>query len=194
MHRIQYTFVTGNKNKLAEVQQIIGNDINLTSAAIEDVPEIQGTPEEIAIAKCKAALRILNKPVITEDTCLCFDSLNGLPGAYIKQFLHALGHSGLNKMVEGFKQDDPDGYNKAYAMTICALGIPGEDEIKLFSGITKGKIVQARGPTNFGWDPIFEPEEGNGKTYAEMDKADKNQISHRSRAFNKLREYLLHKQ
>lgn len=64
----------------------------------------------------------------------------------------------------------------------------------LFEGRTEGNIVPARGPKNFGWDPIFEPIEGNGKTYAEMASEDKNKISHRYRALEKLRVYLADQQ
>ncbi|KAJ3282156.1 hypothetical protein HDU76_008767, partial [Blyttiomyces sp. JEL0837] len=64
---------------------------------------------------------------------------------------------------------------------------PGK-EVKVFEGRTNGRIVDARGPKNFGWDPIFEPE-GFGETYAEMDKELKNSISHRGRALEKLKAF-----
>jgi inosine triphosphate pyrophosphatase len=60
----------------------------------------------------------------------------------------------------------------------------------LFEGSTEGNIVPARGPNKFGWDPIFAPTESDGKTYAEMDGEEKNKISHRYRALEKLRVYL----
>ena len=66
---------------------------------------------------------------------------------------------------------------------------PGHDPV-LFDGRTVGKIVMPRGKLDFGWDPIFEPDEGNGKTYAEMSKDEKDAISHRSRAFVQFRDYL----
>ena len=64
------------------------------------------------------------------------------------------------------------------------------DEPHVFAGRTEGRIVPARGPTDFGWDPIFEPD-GFDQTFAEMDKGVKNSISHRFRALNLLRSYLL---
>ena len=68
---------------------------------------------------------------------------------------------------------------------------PGpDDEPHVFVGRTEGRIVPARGPPNFGWDPIFEPD-GFDQTFAEMDKDVKNSISHRFRALNLLRSYLL---
>jgi inosine triphosphate pyrophosphatase len=61
----------------------------------------------------------------------------------------------------------------------------------LFEGRTPGRIVPARGGHAFGWDPIFQPDEGGGGTYAEMTKADKNAISHRYRALDRMRAALL---
>jgi inosine triphosphate pyrophosphatase len=193
------TFVTGNKNKLAEVQRLLStsssNDEQLSIPFdIDnhqlDLPELQGSPSDIAREKCQMASLQLKTAVLTEDTCLCFHGLNGLPGPYIKWFLDGLGHDGLNKLLQGF--DD----KTAYAQTIIAFS-PGPDkEVRLFEGKTEGRIVPARGSNDFGWDPIFEPtedEQGSGsrKTYAEMTRDEKNAISHRGRAFHKFREYLL---
>ncbi|KAL7509615.1 hypothetical protein ACHAXN_008286 [Cyclotella atomus] len=186
------TFVTGNKNKLAEVRRLLltssngkeNNNFVIDNAKI-DLPELQGTPIDIAIEKCRLAAEQLQSPVMIEDTSLCFYDLNGLPGPYIKWFLDDIGLEGLNKMIDGFNTD-----RKAYAQTIIAYS-PGPGKgIELFQGQTEGVIVRPRGPTQFGWDPIFEPIEGGGKTYAEMEKDEKNAISHRGRAFQTFREYL----
>ena len=59
------------------------------------VPEVQGTTREVATAKCRAAAELLGGPCITEDTALCFEALNGLPGPYIKHFMKSLGHEGV---------------------------------------------------------------------------------------------------
>lgn len=173
-------FITGNRNKLAEVRAIIGNGVEIESQAI-DVPEIQGTSEEIAKEKSRRAAEAIGGPVLTEDTALEFHALRGLPGPYIKHFLEALGHEGLNKMLDTF--DDRT------AEAVCTFAFcsgPGAEPI-LFQGRTEGVIVRARGPANFGWDPIFEYQ---GKTYAEMDKEEKNRISHRYKALVKLQSWL----
>ncbi|CAK7217852.1 nucleoside triphosphate pyrophosphohydrolase ham1 [Sporothrix bragantina] len=188
MAPIELNFVTGNANKLAEVKAILepaeGSAspaaITVTSRKV-DLIEIQaGTMEEVTLDKCRRAVELIQGPVLVEDTCLCFDALNGLPGAYIKWFMASLGHDGLNKLLAGHE-------NKS-AQAVCTFAYckgPGEEPI-LFQGVTKGKIVPARGPANFGWDPIFEYE---GETYAEMDKAKKNTISHRYKALQQLRKY-----
>ncbi|GAA5857689.1 hypothetical protein JCM8547_004331 [Rhodosporidiobolus lusitaniae] len=193
----QILFVTGNANKLKEVRAILlastqhgGADASATpSFTVEsqdlDLPEIQGNTREVARAKVMAAADKIGGPCITEDTALGFEALNGLPGPFIKYFMKEVGHEGLNSMLSGFPS------KKATAICTFAYSSgPGAEPI-LFEGKTDGKIVPARGPTNFGWDPVFEPEEGEGKTYAEMDPADKNEISHRYRALDKLRKFLL---
>ncbi|OJD26333.1 RdgB/HAM1 family non-canonical purine NTP pyrophosphatase [Blastomyces percursus] len=221
-------FITGNKNKLAEVQAILGNAIEVQNRAV-DVPEIQGSIEEIAKEKCRKAAEAVQGPALTEDTALEFNSLKGLPGPYMydtrgafdfvgssyithrypfyqtsnyagrvgsfeeilstdneviysKWFLEALGHDGLNKLL--------DPYEDKSIVAVCTFAFssgPGEEPI-LFQGKTEGRIVPARGPANFGWDPIFEYE---GKTFAEMDKDEKNLISHRYKALTKLKQWLV---
>jgi alkylhydroperoxidase family enzyme len=82
------TFVTGNAKKLQEVTAILGAGENsfpyrLVSRKI-DLPELQGTPEDVSREKCKLAVQVVKGPVIVEDTSLCFNALGGLPGVYIK--------------------------------------------------------------------------------------------------------------
>lgn len=94
-------------------------------------------------------------------------------------------NSGLNTLLTGFP------IKSATALCTFAYSAgPGHDPI-LFEGRTEGHIVPPRGPTHFGWDPIFEPFESGGLTYAEMDGMEKNVISHRYRALEKLRVYLV---
>jgi len=84
------------------------------------------------------------------------------------------------------------GFENKRATALCTFAYcagPGAEPI-LFEGRTEGVIVPARGPNAFGWDPVFEPLEGGGKTYAEMAAEDKNAISHRYRALEKLKAYL----
>ncbi|ORZ31441.1 Maf/Ham1 [Catenaria anguillulae PL171] len=178
-------FVTGNQNKLREVQAILGDKVAIEAHKL-DLPEYQGTSQDVSAEKCKLAAKLLNRPVITEDTCLCFNGLNGLPGPYIKWFLESLGHDGLNKMLVGF--EDKSGY----ALCTFAYCEGPDAEPILFEGRTNGQIVAARGPATFGWDPIFQPD-GFDETYAEMDAKVKNTISHRYRALAKLQEFLLAK-
>lgn len=88
-------FITGNSNKLKEFTQIIGDVENYEFICKKiDLPEFQGEPEEIARQKCLTALNIVNAPVLVEDSSLCFNALNGLPGPYIKWFVEKLEPKG----------------------------------------------------------------------------------------------------
>lgn len=187
-------FITGNENKLKEVKMILApeNDPRADKAPFVlenkalDLDELQDIDlEAIALNKCKQAVSHVGKgnPVFVEDTALRFEEFNGLPGAYIKWFLKSLGLEKIVKMLEPF-----DNKNAEAVTTIAYADANGK--YHTFQGITRGCIVDSRGPTTFGWDSIFEPEEGEGKTYAEMAKDKKNLISQRGRAFAKLKEHL----
>lgn len=179
---ISITFVTGNQNKLREVQKILGDSINLVPVQI-DLPELQGEMDDISIEKCKIAAKHVKGPVIIDDTSLCFNALGGLPGPYIKWFLEKIGNEGLNRMLDGFVD------RTGTAVCTFAFCRDENSEPILFKGRVKGSIVRPRGSTNFGWDPIFQPD-GCSQTYAEMDSETKNKISHRCLALNALREFL----
>ena len=177
-------FVTGNKKKVEEFQQIIGSSLLVEPLAV-DLPELQGEPLDIASEKCIMASKSVEGPVLVEDTCLCFNALNGLPGPYIKWFLEKTGHAGLNNLLAAYED------KTAYALCIFAyFDKITMDKPLLFEGRTEGRIVQARGPHYFGWDPIFEPL-GFDQTFAELDKDIKNSISHRGIALMKLKSFLI---
>lgn len=151
-----------------------------------DLDEMQGADLEfIALSKCKQAVAELSKgqPVFVEDTALCFDEFNGLPGAYIKWFVKSMGVDKIVQMLAGFSN------KSAQAVTTIAYA-DSEGQFHTFQGITRGKIVNPRGPQTFGWDCIFQPDEGSGVTYAEMPKSEKNNISQRGRAFAKFKQFL----
>lgn len=172
-------FVTGNANKLREVKTMLEPGIEVRSHPL-DIEEVQGTITEVTESKCRKAAELLNGPVLVEDTALCFNALAGLPGPYIKWFLADIGHEGLNNLLAA--------YSDKSAEAVCTFGYskgPGHDPI-IFQGRCPGKIVPARGPKSFGWDPIFQYK---GRTFAEMGGAEKNKISHRGRALEKLRQW-----
>ncbi|CAH2351623.1 inosine triphosphate pyrophosphatase [[Candida] railenensis] len=188
------TFVTGNANKLKEIVAILSDGSKSEDGSSKvgkftiankslDLDELQGTIEEVTIHKAKSAAKLVNGPVLVEDTCLGFTAFNNLPGPYIKWFVQSVGLQGLVDMLYKFEDK---GANAITTIGYCA----GPDaDVVLFEGITKGNIVDSRGPTNFGWDSVFEPE-GYSQTYAEMDKVLKNSLSHRYKALVKLKEFL----
>jgi inosine triphosphate pyrophosphatase len=191
----QLYFITGNSNKFIEVKNILDDDNTEVIQCNIDLSEYQGDSHTIALKKCLEARKIIYEqnmnecyPFIIDDTSLGFNCLNGMPGPYIKWFLDAIKPDGLVKMLNS--------YDDKTATAICNISyLENENsEPKIFSAVVNGIIVPPRGATNFGWDPIFQPElddfGGNGLTYAEMDKTYKNQISHRYKALMKLKEYL----
>ena len=189
---MKITFVTGNAKKLEEVKAILGGGDGSSSpaAAFEltskkvDLPELQGEPEDVAKEKARLAARELDGPALVEDTSLCYNALNGLPGPYIKWFLEKTGHEGLNNLLAAYED------KSAYAQCVFAYSTgPDDENPRVFVGKTHGKIVPARGPLDFGWDPVFQPD-GFEETYAEMDKATKNSISHRYRALEAFRAHV----
>lgn len=126
---------------------------------VNEVPELQGEALEIAKEKVMVAYNQVKKPVLVEDTSLCYNAYKGLPGPYIKWFLKSVGPEGLAKMVSAFED------KTAYAMCIIAYMAPDLKEPELFIGKTPGKIVEPRGPRDFGWDPVFQPDNYD-QTYA----------------------------
>ncbi|KAK0727999.1 putative inosine triphosphate pyrophosphatase [Lasiosphaeria miniovina] len=169
-------FITGNANKLVEVKAILEPAIQVENQEL-DLIEIQGTLEEVTLDKCRRATDLIQGPVLVEDTSLCFNVLDGLPGPYIKWFMKSIGHAGLNNLLAAYEDKS--------AKAVCTFAYspgPGHEPI-IFQGVTDGKIVPPRGPASFGWDAIFEYQ---GQTYAEMDKVEKNKISHRFKALEKL--------
>ncbi|CCH58653.1 hypothetical protein TBLA_0A08640 [Henningerozyma blattae CBS 6284] len=177
-------FVTGNLNKLKEVNSILGGSYNITNEAL-DLDELQETDlETIALHKLEQAKKLVGsgKRVFVEDTALIFDEFNGLPGAYVKWFVKSLGLAKMVRLLDPFS-------NKG-ASAVTTIAYYDGDKNVVFQGKTQGVIVESRGPTDFGWDSIFEPVEGDGETYAEMSKEKKNGLSHRGRAFGQMREYL----
>jgi inosine triphosphate pyrophosphatase len=181
--RRSFVFVTGNANKLRELQQILGPDVESVKL---DVAELQGSPDFIVAEKSKLAAKTLNRTVLVEDVSLNLHALGGLPGPYIKYFVEQLGPHGLIKLLAAF--DD----KRATAVCSFALCAPNE-EPTLFVGTCDGVIVAEPrvAPGNlhpFGFDPIFQPE-GFTQTYAELEPAVKNRISHRGRGLAKLKSF-----
>ena len=176
----QIIFITGNKGKLMEAQsilpQIVGKEIEL--------PEIQEIDaEKIIEAKLREAYKHHQGEYIVEDTSLYIEALNGLPGPLIKWFLQTLGDEGLANLV--LKYDN----RKAVAKTIAGH-INEQGETNYFSGEIAGEIVSPAGDGGFGWDKIFKPENFD-KTFGQMTREEKNKISMRKIALEKLAAHIV---
>jgi inosine triphosphate pyrophosphatase len=175
------TFITGNSNKLREAREILP-DFEIVNQKI-DLPEIQEmAAQSIIEAKLKEAYALHQGSYIVEDTSLCFNALNGLPGPLIKWFLQKLGTKGTAELVAK--------YTDHTAVASCMIGyITEAGDMHFFAGRVDGKIVLPRGDTDFGWDPIFQPV-GSDLTFAQMSPQQKNAVSHRRQALLKLAAFL----
>jgi len=181
-------FVTGNKGKLEEVGAILSPEFVVESIDINLV-EIQGTAVEIVDAKCKTSSKIITMTHFVEDTSLFINGWNGLPGPYIKSFLSSVGNDGILGMMSQQGAGDDRG-----AKAVCNIGLVENDTCVIFTGTTEGFIPTAqRGNNGFGWDSIFEVETANGelKTFAQMTKKEKNEVSPRRKAVECLKAYLM---
>lgn len=165
-------FVSESRPKLAEVERILGFELEHCS---EKILEIQAVElEEVIEAKAKAAFRLVGKrPVMVEDTGLFIAAWNGLPGALTRWFLERLGVDGICRLMAA-TQD-----RSAEARTLVGVY---DGRLRAFEGVVAGRIAdRPRGDSGFGWDSIFIPD-GTRSTFAEMSADDKDAVSMRRRA------------
>jgi len=180
-------FVSGNEHKLREAQAIL--DLECFPWSLElisdvDFHEIQATQLEVAINKCKQAQKLVDGPVIVEDTSLVLNSLGGMPGVYIKDFWESIGNVGMIKLLDSFED------RSAYVQCTLCFARDSSASVKTFVGQTFGAITkEERGDLNFGWDAIFQPINCD-HTFGEMTLDKKNMYSHRAKAFKQLQTYL----
>lgn len=171
-----FVLVTGNKNKLAEAERILGRE--LSSHAV-DLPEIQSLDlEEVLLAKGEEAWRRLGRPLVVEETGLELDAMGGFPGPLVKWMLEAMEPEGIARAANAL------GNPRATAR--CAL-LYTDGECRIVAeGATSGRLVPTpRGTRGFGWDPVFVPD-GCQISYAELSSAEKDRLGHRGRAWRAL--------
>lgn len=170
-------FATKNENKLREVNEILGH--NLEQISVE-LFEPQGVDVETVVReKAEDAFHKTGKFVLVEDTSLEFAAWNGLPGALIKWFLDGVGNDGILRILAS------ETNRKATAKT--AVGFFDGTRAHVFVGTVSGIIPEAiRGTGGFGWDPIFIPD-GHDKSFAEMTSTEKNAISMRNLALKRMK-------
>jgi len=174
-----------------EISNLLGDRftlLNLTDVNIkEEIPEDYPTLEENALFKAKYIHKATGMNVFADDTGLEIEALNGSPGVHSARFAGV--HKDFNANTEKVLNLMKGKMNRsAKFRTIIALILDGSEY--LFEGIIGGKIIeQKRGNEGFGYDPIFVPE-GKELTFAEMTLNEKNKISHRALAFEKLKLFL----
>lgn len=154
----------------------------------EDVDETGTTFAENAALKARAVFEKLHCPVIADDSGLMVDALDGAPGVYSHRFAgeNATDDDRNAKLLRELENVPEAQRTARFVCVLCYVNADGTEEQK-FTKICEGRIgTQARGENGFGYDPLFYV---NGISMAEMTEAEKNQISHRGRALEQLKEY-----
>ena len=188
-------FASNNAHKLDEIRPLLPAGLELLSLADigchEELPETQDTLEGNARQKAEYVLQHYGVDCFADDTGLEVTALNGEPGVYSARYAgpQRLATDNVAKLLQELA-DAPD--RSARFRTVVALARAGGATHE-FAGEVLGHIVPAgRGTHGFGYDPVFVPAEGDGRTFAEMSGDEKNRISHRARAVAGLLAFLRH--
>ena len=184
-------FATNNKHKLEEVREILGNRFKILSLkdinCFEEIPETQNTIKGNASQKAHYIYNKYKIDCFADDTGLEIDALNGAPGVYSARYAgeNCSYEDNVQKVLKELKNETN---RKARFKTVISLIINGKEYF--FEGKIKGKITNnKRGTSGFGYDPVFLPE-GYTETFAELSAVEKNKISHRGLATQKLIKFL----
>jgi XTP/dITP diphosphohydrolase len=184
-------FVTNNKHKLREIKNLLGNQVNLLS--LEDIsfegeiPETHETIEENAAEKAFFIYNMYKINCFADDTGLEIEALNGEPGVYSSRYAgdNVTYDDNIKKVLDRLKDSEN---RKARFRTVLCLILDGKEYS--FEGTVNGLILEEKsGKSGFGYDPVFVPD-GFDKTFAELSITEKNLISHRGKAIQKLKAFL----
>ena len=185
---------SNNENKVKEMKEKLHkfnmNVISQKEAGFDiEVEETGKTFKENANIKAEAIYKLSKKPVIADDSGLEIDALDGAPGVYSHRFAgdNATDEDRINKVLKLMKDVPEQKRTARFKTAVCYIDDNGEKHI--FEGVAEGIIgTEPKGFNGFGYDPIFISE--TGKTFAELTREQKNEISHRGRAIKKFIEYL----
>ena len=189
---MKLVFASNNEHKIKEINSLLGNSFSLLSLhdvnINEDIPEEEPQLEGNALSKARFVFNATGFDVFADDTGLEIYALNGMPGVHSARFAGEKKDSSENiqKVLSMLGSSEN---RKARFRTVIALILDKKEY--LFEGTVEGTITkEIRGSEGFGYDPVFVPE-GKTSTFAEMGLAEKNTVSHRARAFEKLRDFLI---
>ena len=187
----ELVFATNNQHKLRELQQILGQEFKLLSlndiGCLEDIPEDSPTIEENSMDKAVYVFKKYGKNCFADDTGLEVEALDGRPGVVSARY--AGDEKDMNKNIAKVLEELKGKENrKARFKTVISLIL--KEKTYQFEGIINGKIIEdKKGDGGFGYDPVFIPD-GYDITFAEMAPDEKNKISHRGLAVQKLVDFL----
>jgi XTP/dITP diphosphohydrolase len=178
---------SANPDKVAEIAAIVGPAVELVPRPV-DVPEVvedADTLEGNARLKACAIAVATGQPALADDTGLEVAALGGAPGVYAARYAGAGATYADNRAkLLAELAGDPD--RRASFRTVVMVAWPDGSELAA-EGVCEGTIAeQERGERGFGYDPVFVPDDGDGRTFAEMSDGEKNALSHRARALRNL--------
>jgi XTP/dITP diphosphohydrolase len=182
----RFVLASANKDKAAEIAAIL-DEFELV-ARPDDVPDVEETDDTLvgnARLKAFALVNATGLPAIADDTGLEVDELDGAPGVYSARYAgeHATYADNVRKLYDAMIGAST---RTARFRTVALAGFPDGTEV-IGHGVVEGVIAdEPRGDAGFGYDPLFIPSGGDGRTFAEMTRAEKERVSHRGRAFRAL--------
>ena len=179
-----------NKGKIEEISALLApygiKVVSALDAGLPDVEETGTTFEENACLKAKTLAKLSGEYCLADDSGLCVDALGGRPGVYSARYAPNRDfNQGILKLLA--EVDAVSSLNrKAHFSCVLALADPKTLNCQIFEGRVDGTLSKEKhGQEGFGYDPIFIPSEGDGRTFAQMRKEEKSKISHRGRALAK---------
>lgn len=186
---MRIVLATRNPGKIFELRRIMAG---FEVVGLEEFPQIGEVAEtgltfaENALLKAHAVAAQSGLPAVADDSGLCVDALNGMPGVFSARWAGRHGDDKANlDLLLAQVSDVPADRRAAHFTCAAALALPTGQE-QVVEGVLPGHILsQPRGSNGFGYDPIFVPE-GEGRTAAELSPDEKDAISHRGRAFRAL--------
>ncbi len=194
---MEIVLATRNKKKIEEIKRITA-DLPIIILSLDNFPDCPETVEDRdtfegnAVKKAVEVCQCTGKPALADDSGLEVDALNGGPGVFSARYA---GGSGGGNDVKNYEKVLSElktvPKEKRTAQFVCCMALAFPDgKTRTFMGYAKGCIgLGPRGKTGFGYDPVFIPK-GYEKTFAEMTPEEKDRLSHRGKALEKLAEFL----
>jgi XTP/dITP diphosphohydrolase len=190
-----FVLATANPHKAEEMREVLaplGVELLARPNDVPDVEETESTLEGNALLKARALCAATGRPAIADDTGLFIDALEGRPGVWSARYAgeHATYADNVDKALRELA-DVPDGRRQAEFRSVIAVAFP-DGSAWWVEGALAGLMERTpRGDHGFGYDPIFVPDDGDGRTLAEFSAEEKNALSHRGRALRAFAERLL---
>lgn len=189
----EIVFASHNEGKIKEIKKLLAPyGIKVKSALDMNLPDVEETGktfEENSLLKSRTIAKLVNMPCLADDSGLCVDALNGAPGVYSARYAPNRDFDkGMEKLLAEMEKS-PNKSRNAHFSCVISLAWP-DGQYKVFAGQVDGKIAfHKMGAGGFGYDQLFVPE-GFTSSFAQMSQEEKNKISHRGRAVEKLKDFL----